>query len=151
MIDARKVERILRRVNAARHGEASGVFPDDGEALLEELFRPSEHLAVYGSLAPGGPNHHLVAPLGGEWTAGYVEGDLHPAGWAAAHGFPAMRWRAGGAPVDVHLLASPMLPGAWAGLDEFEGPDYRRSLVPVYAAGTRGRLLAVANLYECAR
>ncbi len=148
-LDTKEVERLLRSVNEKRHGTRAGVTTADDEALLETLFQPSERLAVYGSLAPGQPNHHLLAPLGGEWIEGYVEGELHTVGWGAAQGFPALCWRSGGATVRVHVLISSALPEMWAKLDEFEGADYRRSLVPVHRAETIGDLLAVANLYEC--
>lgn len=72
------------------------------EEQLEALFNTGHTLAVYGSLAPGRSNHHIVAPLGGEWTEGKVEGNLIPAGWGAALGYPAFRPRVGGTAVAVH-------------------------------------------------
>jgi gamma-glutamylcyclotransferase (GGCT)/AIG2-like uncharacterized protein YtfP len=140
-------ELLVRRANARRRA-----LPSRGSlaaVLLEALFRPSERLATYGSLAPGRQNHHVVAPLGGEWRTGYVEGDLHAEGWGAGMGFPALRWRPRGGRVPVQLLISPRLPGAWPALDAFEGADYRRALIPVYddRPGAR-RVMAVANIYE---
>jgi gamma-glutamylcyclotransferase (GGCT)/AIG2-like uncharacterized protein YtfP len=148
-LDTKEVERLLRSVNEKRHGTGAEVTTADDEAWLETLFQPFERLAVYGSLAPGQPNHHLLVPLGGEWIEGYVEGELHAMGWGAAQGSPALRWRSGGAKVHVHVLISSALPETWAQLDAFEGADYRRSLVPVYSAENSGVLLTVANLYEC--
>jgi gamma-glutamylcyclotransferase (GGCT)/AIG2-like uncharacterized protein YtfP len=85
--------------NAACKGNNLGgaVGPDDrrAERRLDALFRTSHTLAVYGTLAPGQPNHHVVAPLGGEWTDGTIEGDLIPLGWDAALGYPGFRPRAG--------------------------------------------------------
>ena len=124
----------------------------DAEARLETLFGISETLAVYGTLVPGRSNHHIVEPLGGEWTEGYVEGDLSPAGWGATLGFPAFLPRADGPLVAVHVLTSPRLSTDWPRLDDFEGPGYRRILVPVFKldqADTR-RLHTVANLYAAA-
>ena len=50
-------------------------------------------------------------------------------------------------------VGSPLLAGAWLDLDRFEGEEYRRILVPVFAkemgsrqAGER-RVHPVANLY----
>jgi hypothetical protein len=43
-------------------------------------------LAVYGSLQPGGPNEHILAPLEGTWTDGFVRGILEEGGWGAAVG-----------------------------------------------------------------
>jgi gamma-glutamylcyclotransferase (GGCT)/AIG2-like uncharacterized protein YtfP len=117
------------------------------------VFRTSHTLAVYGTLAPGQPNHHIVAHLGGEWTDGLIEGDLLPVGWGAALGYPGFRPRVGGAAVAVQVLTTPLLATAWPTLDRFEGPEYQRILVPVFSAelsprqaGER-RLYTVANLY----
>jgi gamma-glutamylcyclotransferase (GGCT)/AIG2-like uncharacterized protein YtfP len=126
------------------------------ERQLDALFRTSHTLAVYGTLAPGQPNHHIVAPLGGEWTDGLIEGDLLPEGWAADLGYPGFRPRVGGATVAVKVLTTPLLATAWPTLDRFEGPEYQRILVPVFStelstgqAGER-RLYTVANLYAAA-
>lgn len=122
----------------------------DVEGQLDSLFGTSERLAVYGSLAPGRQNHHIVEPLGGTWGAGIVEGDLAHFGWGAAIGFPALRLRPGAPAVAVHVLTSAALPDAWADLDAFEGTEYRRVLVPVWSPAPPGArvLLTVANLYE---
>jgi gamma-glutamylcyclotransferase (GGCT)/AIG2-like uncharacterized protein YtfP len=150
------VTHLIAAANAARgHRDGTGApAPSiaDAEDALEARFRVSHVLAVYGTLAPGRSNHHMVAPLGGTWTEGVVEGDLSPVGWGATLGYSAFRPRAGGAAVAVHVLTSAGLPGAWARLDAFEGPEYRRILVPVLdaeAAGER-RLATVANLYAAA-
>lgn len=81
-----------------------------------------------------------------------IEGDLLPVGWGASLGYPAFRPRAGGEAVAVRVLSSPALAAAWPGLDRFEGPEYRRILVPVFtsAPGEARRLRAVANLYAAA-
>jgi len=111
-------------------------------------------LAVYGTLAPGKPNHHVLAPLGGEWTDGLIEGDLLPMGWGAELGYPGFRPR--GDAVAVRVLTAPSLATAWADLDRFEGPGYERILVVVFGtepgpeqAGER-RPYKVANLYAAA-
>jgi len=143
---------IMRRItaaNEARSGAPATIRSADAERQLEAYFRVSHALAVYGTLAPGRPNHHVVAPLGGAWTTGAVEGDLAPSGWGAALGYPAFHPRPGGPSVAVQVLHSSALPDAWPRLDAFEGSEYRRILVPVWApGGTTGRqLLTVANLY----
>jgi hypothetical protein len=81
-----EVRRLVAAANAVRRqrdasGSASGSDGRRAERQLDDLFRTSHTLAVYGTLAPGRPNHHVVAPLGGEWTDGMIEGDLLPAGW----------------------------------------------------------------------
>jgi gamma-glutamylcyclotransferase (GGCT)/AIG2-like uncharacterized protein YtfP len=134
-------------VGRAEEGDAG-----DAERRLEAVFRTSRTLAVYGTLAPGQPNHHVIAPLGGEWTDGVVEGDLFPVGWGATLGYPAFRPRPGGAAVAVKVLTAATLAAAWPDLDRFEGAEYRRILVPVFGPGPADerRLYTVANLYAAA-
>jgi gamma-glutamylcyclotransferase (GGCT)/AIG2-like uncharacterized protein YtfP len=146
--------RLVSAANTARgrcdrSPQADAPRAADAERRLEALFRVSHTLAVYGSLAPGRPNHHVVAPLGGEWTDGLVEGDLVPVGWGAALGYPAFRTRVGGPAVAVQVLTSPLLATAWPTLDRFEGSEYRRILVPVFRVGPADarQLYTVANLY----
>ena len=153
-----EVRRLVAAANAARRrrdasGVAAGAEGRRAERRLDALFGTGHRLAVYGTLAPGQPNHHVVAPLGGEWTGGLVEGDLFPAGWGAALGYLAFRPRAGGPAVAVRVLTTTLLATAWPALDRFEGPEYQRILVPVFStepapgqAGER-RLYTVANLY----
>lgn len=135
---------LLAQANAAR---LQGDFASAAERKLEERFAIRETLAVYGTLAPGRANHHIVAPLGGTWTEGIVEGELHPEGWGATMGYPACRPRIGGPAIPVHVLTSPLLPDAWPELDAFEGPAYVRLLVPVLRGGA---LYTIANLYAAA-
>jgi gamma-glutamylcyclotransferase (GGCT)/AIG2-like uncharacterized protein YtfP len=149
---------LVAAANAVRRQRdaSGGAVGSDGrraEGRLDALFRTGHTLAVYGTLAPGRPNHHVVAPLGGEWTDGLIEGDLLPAGWGAALGYPGFRPRDGGAAVAVRVLITPSLATAWPTLDRFEGSEYQRILVPVFStelgpgqAGER-RLYTVANLY----
>jgi len=153
-----EVRRLVAAANAVRRqrdasGSAVGSDSRRAERQLNVLFRTSHTLAVYGTLAPGRPNHHVVAPLGGESTDGLIEGDLLPVGWGATLGYPGFRPRAGGDAVAVQVLTAPSLATAWPTLDRFEGSEYQRILVPVFGtelgpeqAGER-RLYTVANLY----
>ncbi len=156
MVDLDEVNRLVAAANTARwRGDGAGradAGAADAERGLEALFRTSRTLAVYGTLAPGQPNHHVVAPLGGEWTDGVIEGDLFPVGWGATLGYPAFRPRPGGAAVAVKVLTAAALAVAWPDLDRFEGAEYRRILVPVFTpGGAEGRrLYTVGNLYAAA-
>ncbi len=123
--------------------------PSDGwtarlDRLAHAAFRAAEHLIVYGSLSPGGPNHDRLAQLGGVWEQGWVEGEREPVGWGAELGYPALRWQPGGSRVAAHLLRSAALAGQWDALDQFEGAAYQRILAPFYS--DRG-LSAVGYLY----
>lgn len=157
MVLLSEVTQLIAAVNAARGWGDAGkrsVSPSvsDAEGRLDSLFAVSRTLAVYGTLAPGRPNHHVVAPLGGEWTSGIVEGDLLAEGWGAPLGFPAFKPRTGGVAIPVHVLTSAALPSAFTVLDEFEGSEYRRILIPVFEAGpaTARQLHTVANIYAAA-
>jgi gamma-glutamylcyclotransferase (GGCT)/AIG2-like uncharacterized protein YtfP len=153
-----EVRRLVAAANAVRRqrdasGSAGGSDGRHAERRLDALFGTSHTLVVYGTLAPGRPNHHVVAPLGGEWTDGLIEGELLPAGWGVALGYPGFRPRVGGAAVAVQVLTAPSLETAWPTLDRFEGPEYQRVLVPVFSTelgpgqADERRLYKVANLY----
>jgi gamma-glutamylcyclotransferase (GGCT)/AIG2-like uncharacterized protein YtfP len=97
-----------------------------------------DRLAVYGTLAPGEPNHDQLAACPGTWVRGTVHG------WRGERAFPVFTFDPAGPAVTVHVLHSAMLPAHWARLDAFEGDDYVRLPVPVELAdGT----CVVANLY----
>lgn len=103
-------------------------------------------LAVYGSLAPGKPNHHHLADVPGSWSEGWVEGVLHDRGWGAGAGFPGIVLQAGASPVAVQLLESDELPAHWARLDAFEGEEYRRTQVAVHRTDTKPVMASIYAL-----
>jgi len=85
-----------------------------------------EHLFVYGTLAPGEPNEHVLAPLSGRWRPASVRGTLYPEGWGAALGYPALVLEESGEEVEGLVFSSPELAGHWERLDRFEGEGYER-------------------------
>ena len=97
-------------------------------------------LAVYGSLAPGRPNHHQLSDLAGRWIEGTVRGRLRQEGWGAELGYPGLVLDPGGPTVGVQLFDSPDLADHWTSLDEFEGSGYLRTVTAVSTA--EGDLLA---------
>jgi gamma-glutamylcyclotransferase (GGCT)/AIG2-like uncharacterized protein YtfP len=153
--EVRSLVAAANAVRRQRDAASNAVGLDDhcAERQLDALFRTSHTLAVYGTLAPGQPNHHVVEPFGGEWTDSIIEGDLLPEGWAADLGYPGFRPRVGGAAVAVQVLTAPLMATAWPTLDRFEGPEYQRILVPVFSTelstgqADERRLYTVANLY----
>lgn len=152
MVDLIEVKRLVAAVNSARWPNfLPPANPSEdakaAEQELEAMFETNQTLAVYGTLAPGKPNHHIVAPYGGVWSDGVVRGDLSTVGWGAALGYPAFTPREGGPLVNVKVLKSPLLAGAWGDLDAFEGAEYQRILMAI--SSEDGRLVAVANLYAC--
>ena len=110
-----------------------------------------DRLAVYGSLAPGKSNHHMLAKYAGTWTHGRVRGDLVNAGWGAAGGFPGLVPRDEGPWVAVQVFESAVLRAAWPELDEFEGDEYQRTIVTVYSEDSDAHVLFEANIYALAR
>lgn len=104
-------------------------------------------LFVYGTLAPGRPNAHVLAGLEGSWQAATITGTLYPEGWGATLGFPAVIPSGRGQIVDGYVFISSELPDHWSRLDAFEGPGYERvktsaclsdgSVVPAYVYALR--------------
>ncbi len=139
---------ILQRVNEARVSSSHDASADEDEKVLAVLHQASHRLAVYGSLAPGEPNHSVIESIRGEWTDGFVRGRLKESGWGSGVGYPAITWDPDAGPVSVKMLVSPELPDHWKRLDAFEGAEYARILVPVEDEG--GGLIAVANIYALA-
>ena len=145
-ISIARLQETLTFVNALRRRVRDDARAlDAAERIASALFGAGERLAVYGSLIPGKENHHLVSSIGGMWSTGYFEGKFYERGWGAGLGYPAARWMPGGAVIPAHVLTASSLPEHWRRLDDFEGSDYRRILVPVFLdAGS----IVVCNLYE---
>lgn len=94
-------------------------------------------LAVYGTLAPGRPNHHQLEGLAGSWRAGTVRGRLVAQGWGAELGFPGLVLDVEGDDVAVQLFESGDLLSHWPRLDAFEGAGYKRVETEVTLASER--------------
>lgn len=94
----------------------------------------THRLAVYGTLAPGRPNHHQLDELDGTWSTGQVHGTLIEAGWGAGLGYPALALDPHGPPVEVSVFESGDLPAHWPRLDDFEGSGYRRVATTIHTA-----------------
>lgn len=92
-----------------------------------------DHLAVYGTLVPGGSNADVLAGIEGTWQAGTIAATRHEDGW---HGYPGVVPDPG-ARTDVQVLAAPDLADHLERLDAFEGPGYRRVVLPVTLADGR--------------
>lgn len=97
----------------------------------------TQRLFVYGTLAPGRPNEHLLADVDGEWEPARVRGTLVQEGWGAGMGFPAITLSEDADEVGGFLFVSDQLEDHWARLDAFEGDEYERVTVPVERADGR--------------
>jgi gamma-glutamylcyclotransferase (GGCT)/AIG2-like uncharacterized protein YtfP len=101
--------------------EASAILVQEGITAVQRLF-------VYGTLAPGRPNEHVLAPLGGAWQPATVNGHLIQQGWGAAMGFPALVLDARGEAVRGLVFSATEFDAFWDTLDAFEGAEYERVL-----------------------
>jgi len=88
-----------------------------------------DRLFVYGTLAPGRPNEHMLAQVPGRWEPAVVRGKLLEEGWGAAAGYPGMVLDDRGDEVHGLIFTSQELEAHWDRLDEFEGEGYERVLV----------------------
>jgi gamma-glutamylcyclotransferase (GGCT)/AIG2-like uncharacterized protein YtfP len=88
----------------------------------------THRLFVYGTLAPGRPNPHVLANVPGEWEPATVTGRLFREGWGAAAGYPGIVLDEQGDAVEGFLFSSQHLTRHWARLDAFEGDGYERVL-----------------------
>jgi gamma-glutamylcyclotransferase (GGCT)/AIG2-like uncharacterized protein YtfP len=112
--------------------------------VVEEIFdilweRPNTRLASYGTLRPNESNHSLVSEIDGKWIPGTIIGDL-----TERHGYPVFTWNVSGGKVPVEILISKDWCIHWDRLDEFEGAEYERILVPVETADG----IVICNLYH---
>lgn len=83
-------------------------------------------LFVYGTLAPGRSNAHVLSHVAGSWQRASIRGHLVHAGWGAEQGYPAVIVDATGPAVEGFVLSSDDLQHEWMRLDEFEGDQYQR-------------------------
>ena len=88
-------------------------------------------LAVYGSLAPGRPNHAHVAGLGGRWIPGEVRGRLVEAGWAPPSATPRSSSTPTARRSASRFWCRPTYPPTGPGSTTSRGPGYERVLTTV--------------------
>lgn len=87
-----------------------------------------EHLFIYGTLAPGKPNEHILKNIKGQWKNATVKGNLEEKGWGSKMGCPGIYLDENGKNVNGLIFASNELNNIWEELDNFEGEEYIRSL-----------------------
>lgn len=93
-----------------------------------------QHLFVYGTLIPGGPNEHVMTAIGGTWQKAAVRGYLKQEGWGAEMGYPGIILDEAGDEIEGYLFSSENLEAHWGTLDAFEGAEYERVLITVTTA-----------------
>ena len=90
-----------------------------------------QRLFVYGTLAPGRPNHHVLESIAGSWEKASLKGTLLQEGWGAEMGCPGIVVGDEGGEVEGFLFCSDQLAEYWPTLDQFEGGGYSRVSVTV--------------------
>lgn len=93
---------------------------------------PQRALAVYGTLAPGESNHHVVASIDGQWVEASIRGHRFTARWRDTPGYPGFRPDPDGPLVPALILVADDLSEHWDRLDAFEGPGYTRVAIDVF-------------------
>jgi hypothetical protein len=107
--------------------------------MLEMIVdNPDERLIVYGSLAPGGVNSFLLRPLGGTWQKCLIRGRME-----RYRGFKRFQYDPEGEEYQAWLFSSAALPPKLAELDDFEGDEYQRILIPAQI----GEHTVMAHIY----
>ena len=86
----------------------------------------TEKLFVYGTLAPGRPNQHILKDVNGSWETASIRGMLHNEGWGAEMGYPGIVLDESAGEIEGFVFTSENLSKHWARLDEFEGDAYLR-------------------------
>ena len=86
----------------------------------------TDHLFVYGTLAPGRPNDHVLGEVAGTWRPATVKGTLLQKGWGSEFGYPGIVLDDQGEDVSGFIFSSEELTSHWDRLDEFEGDGYQR-------------------------
>jgi gamma-glutamylcyclotransferase (GGCT)/AIG2-like uncharacterized protein YtfP len=99
----------------------------------------SNRLFVYGTLAPGQSNAHVLADLSGTWQPAHVRGTVHNVTWGPAAGYLGLVLGANDGVVRGQIFTSDDLPAHWERLDVFEGEGYAR--VPVQATLVDGSVV----------
>ncbi|WP_046004510.1 gamma-glutamylcyclotransferase family protein [Pseudoalteromonas rubra] len=106
------------------------------------------HLFVYGTLAPGRVNAHILAELTGKWQSATVKGQLQNEGWGAKLGYPGLILDEHPGEVTGLVFTSDDLDAHWQRLDDFEGAHYTRVLTNAQLEG--GQFIEV-YVYTLAR
>jgi gamma-glutamylcyclotransferase (GGCT)/AIG2-like uncharacterized protein YtfP len=97
---------------------------------LLNIEKPEERLIVYGSLAPGEANHFLLSGLIGDWYRCRIKGRM-----GQYRGFKSFRYDPEGPEHPAWILESSELPRVILDLDDFEGEEYERIIIPAQIDG----------------
>ena len=123
------IESLNKKQNIAMTSSSNVEDSDftEAEKTFISTFKPEQVLIVYGTLAPGKPNHWVVEHIKGEWQKAIISGKLIDM-WGAYLGYKAFVPTPLEEQTEISsfILFSDELAANWAMLDEFEGDGYRR-------------------------
>lgn len=105
-------------------------------------------LIVYGSLAPGESNHHIISHIDGQWSKASIKGRIIDNGWSSRTGYPEFQRTSeeDSETVEVFAFISEELDEHWDHIDAFERTEsYIRSKIPCVLEG--GKIID-AFIYE---
>jgi gamma-glutamylcyclotransferase (GGCT)/AIG2-like uncharacterized protein YtfP len=131
-----KIDKLIKDLNKKITSLGIGLDKLDHKDLTEreyyflEKYNPVQSLIIYGTLAPGRPNHSKIEHIKGKWAKGIIKGKLENKGWGAELGFYGFSH----CPIEeqekiaAHILFSDKLAENWSLLDTFEGDEYQRIL-----------------------
>ncbi|RTL56091.1 MAG: gamma-glutamylcyclotransferase [Sphingobacteriales bacterium] len=130
------LDKIIKELNKKITSNGVSVDKLDSKDLTEaekdfiEKFKPGQSIILYGTLAPGKPNHSKIEHIKGEWLKGIVKGKLVKEGWGAELGYYGFKHSNVDEQVNIeaYILFSNELVDHWSYLDEFEGDGYQRIL-----------------------
>ena len=102
----------------------------EAEKAFIKTYSPEKYFIVYGTLAPGKPNHSKVEHIKGKWQNAIVRGKLEKKGWGAGLGYYGFKHCGIKEQniIEAFVLFSDELVANWQYLDDFEGDGYRRIL-----------------------
>ena len=146
------IDKIIEGLNRKRSTSTigSGDFQNADLTEVEKTFikthNPERSFIVYGTLAPGAPNHSVVEHITGDWQRGIVKGRLENKGWGADQGYYGFMHTSikEQQEIKVFVLCSDELIANWKMLDDFEGSGYKRILAKYEL--TSGQI-GVGNIY----
>lgn len=105
-------------------------------------------LIIYGSLAPGEANHHIISHINGIWLKAFIKGKIIDNGWATRTGYPEFKRASDKDSHSVEVLAfmSEELDDHWKQLDDFEATEsYKRTTITCELEGGQ---IVEAFIYE---
>ena len=109
----------------------------------------TNRLFVYGTLAPGQSNAHVLADLVGTWEKASVNGTVYQVAWGPASGYPGILLNEDDGDAAGLIFSSDALPAHWERLDAFEGEGYTRVLVTARLQSGSTVQAFVYSLNEC--